>query len=120
MKPTASVERADRQKGAWAVELIMLGAPPVQHLVVVEASKKGALLSEPVRTFAQINAVLERAFKRLGPPAEIITDGDMEFSDDGFQKLLASFGVQHVVSADTLTQGAVERFARSKSKGKIT
>jgi hypothetical protein len=93
MKPISSFERADRQKGAWAIDLIMQGAPPVRHLV---ASKKRALLSEPARTFTQVNVILERAFKRLGPPEEITTDGALEFHNDSFQKLLASFGVRHV------------------------
>jgi hypothetical protein len=83
-------------------------------------AKKSALLSEPARTFAQVNAILERAFKRLGPPAEITTDGAEEFPDDSFRKLLASFGVRHIVRTDTLNQGPVERFVRSKSKGKTT
>jgi hypothetical protein len=123
MTPISSFERADRQKGgAWAVDLIMQGAPPVRHLVVVDASKKSALLNEPAPTFAQVNAILDRAFKRLGPPAEIMTDGAVEYSDDSFRKLFASFGVRHIVAsfAEPLIQGAVERHARSKSKGKIT
>src|ERR1700719_315052 len=117
MKHISSFERADRQKGgAWAIDLIMRGAPPVRHLVVVDASKKRALLSEPARTFTQVNVILERAFKRLGPPEEITTDGALEFHNDSFQKLLASFGVRHVVAsfADPLTKGAVERYGQKQ------
>jgi hypothetical protein len=124
MKPVASSEQPDRQKGnAWVVDIIDLvvpGAPPVRHLVIVDASTRSPLLSEPVQNFAHVNAMLERTFKKLGVPTEITTDRALEFSDDGFQNLLASFRVHHVLSADTLTQGAVERLVRSQSKGKIT
>jgi len=116
MKPVSSVE-ANRQRD-WAIDLIRQGTPPVQHLIVVDVSKKGALLNEPVRTFDQLKVVLERLFKRLGPPAKIMTDGDVQYTDDGFQQLLESFGVRQIVHTDVLYKGPVERFVRSKSNGK--
>jgi hypothetical protein len=118
VKSTASHKQVGYQKGAWAIELIMLGEPPVQHLIAVDASTGKPLLSEPVQNFAQLNGVLQRAFQRLGAPSEITTDRAVGFFDDSFQNLLESFRVRHIVRTDTLNQGPVERFVRNKSKGK--
>jgi hypothetical protein len=115
MKPSSSVERADREKGAiWAIDLIEQGTPPELHLIVVDASTRTKVLGEPVQNFAQVHGVLQRAFKRIGAPEGITTDRGAQYFSDGFQQLLGSFGVRHIVRVNPFTPGAVERFVRSK------
>lgn len=119
-----SAKRIARSSDSWAVDFVLPDAPRIRHLVVVDVGTGSALLYEPVQNSgpARVGEILESTFKRLGPPAAILTDAGGEFSDVRFRSLLASFGVQHVVAsfADRFSQSAVERFVRSKSKGKIT
>ena len=114
-----------RNSDSWVVDIVVPDAQRIRHLVVLDAGTKSALLYEPVQNSgpAQLAEILESAFKRLGPPAEIVTNKSVEFSHDRFRSLLAAYDVQHVITisfADRRFQSANLRLVRSKSKGKNT
>jgi hypothetical protein len=120
-----SAKSSARNSDSWVVDIVVPDAQRIRHLVVLDAGTPGALLYEPVQNSgpAQVGEILENAFKRLGPPAEIVTNKSVEFSHDSFRSLLAAYGVPHVITtsfADRRFQSAILRLVRSKSKGKNT
>jgi hypothetical protein len=92
MGSVSSANRSARSNGAWVVDIVMPDAPKIRHLIVVEAGAGSELLYEPIQNSepTRVGELLESAFKRLAPPAKIVTDGSREFSDDRFRLLLAA------------------------------
>jgi transposase InsO family protein len=125
-----SAKRSVRNNDSWVIDIVVPDAQRIRHLVVLDAGTTSALLYEPIQNSgpAQVGEILESAFKRLGPPAQIVTDKSVEFCHDSFRSLLAAYGVQHVITsfaertsfADRRFQSAILRLVRSKSKGKNT
>jgi transposase InsO family protein len=119
-----SAKRSGRNNDSWIVDIVVPDAQRIRHLVVLDAGTTGALLYEPVQNSgrAQVGQIIESAFKRLGPPAQIVTDQSVEFFHDSFRSLLTAYGVEHVSTpfVDRRFQSAILRLVRSKSKGKNT
>ena len=66
MKPSPSVERADREKGAiWAIDLLKQGTPPELHLIVVDASTRTKVLGEPVQNSPKFTGYSNTRSKEL-------------------------------------------------------
>jgi hypothetical protein len=112
-----SAKTSTRSNDSWVIDIVV-DAQRIRHLVVL-----GALLYEPLANSgpAQVSEILESAFKRLGPPAQIVTDDYVEFYHDSFRSLLAAYGVQQVITtsfANRRFQSAILRLVRSKSKCK--
>ena len=119
-----SAKRSARNNDSWVIDIVVPDAQRIRHLVVLDAGTTSALLYEPVQNSgrAQVGEILESAFKRLGPPAQIVTDKSVEFCPDSFRSLLTAYGVEHVSTpfVDRRFQSAILRLVRSKPEGKNT
>ena len=118
-----SAKTSTRSNDSWVIDIVVPDAQRIRHLVVLDAGTTSALFYEPIQNSgpAQVGEILESAFKRLGPPAQIVTDDYVEFYHDSFRSLLAAYGVQQVITtsfANRRFQSAILRLVRSKSKCK--
>jgi transposase InsO family protein len=119
-----SAKRRARNNDSWVIDIVVPDAQRIRHLVVLDAGTTSALFYEPIQNSgpAQVGEILESAFKRLGPPAQIATDKSVEFCHDSFRSLLTAYGVEHVSTpfVDRRFQSAILRLVRSKPEGKNT
>jgi hypothetical protein len=119
-----SAKRSAGNNDSWVIDIVVPDAQRIGHLVVLDAGTTSALLYEPIQNSgpAQVGEILESAFKRLGLPAQIVTDKSVEFCHDSFRSLLTADGVEHVSTSfvDRRFQSAILRLVRIKSKGKNT
>jgi hypothetical protein len=121
MRSIVGVKRSSSHIGSgdsWTIDIAVLGNPRTRHLVVVENGAHELLVCEPVPTadISGVSAMVERTFKKLDAPAEIVTDAALDFlSENTFRSLLASFGVRHVVApfTDRLSNDAALRLCRN-------
>lgn len=113
------MRRPSPKDNTWVIDVAMLDVPRGMHLVAVDAGTGSELVNEPVpRSEGGPEAVLGRAFKTLGKPAQAVTDRSDVFATDRFSAFLASFGVAHIIvgSLRPDQRNAVERHLRRKAR----